>query len=141
MAILFMPCDTFIMHVYLRTCSTTIHFLLFSMYKFLMQTVLDYYGCLLYSFIFHMQTDAISPEFLLGTDTTGDLRIPASFCGVLCFRPSHGVVSTLGTLPNSHSLDTIGIFLPLSIIYVFMFITYCDKHIYVFYSKSCLYMT
>ncbi|KAM3224853.1 hypothetical protein ACQJBY_057925 [Aegilops geniculata] len=47
-------------------------------------------------------------EFALGTDTTGDLRIPAAFCGVLCFRPSHGVVSTLGTLPNSHSLDTIG---------------------------------
>ncbi|KAI4967076.1 hypothetical protein ZWY2020_031074 [Hordeum vulgare] len=46
-------------------------------------------------------------EFALGTDTTGDLRIPASFCGVLGFRSSHGVVSTLGTLPNSHSLDTI----------------------------------
>ncbi|KAM0891980.1 hypothetical protein ACQ4PT_026050 [Festuca glaucescens] len=47
-------------------------------------------------------------DFALGTDTTGDLRIPASFCGVLCFRPSHGVVSTVGTLANSQSLDTIG---------------------------------
>ncbi|CAM0944083.1 unnamed protein product [Alopecurus aequalis] len=47
-------------------------------------------------------------DFALGTDTTGDLRIPASFCGVLCFRPSHGVVSSLGTLANSQSLDTIG---------------------------------
>ncbi|PNT69605.1 hypothetical protein BRADI_3g58760v3 [Brachypodium distachyon] len=49
-------------------------------------------------------------DFALGTDTTGDLRIPASFCGLLCFRPSHGVVSTLGTIANSQSLDTIGWF-------------------------------
>lgn len=49
-------------------------------------------------------------DFALGTDTTGDVRLPASFCGVLCFRPSHGVVSTLGTLANSQTLDTIGWF-------------------------------
>ncbi|KAF5755224.1 putative amidase [Helianthus annuus] len=34
---------------------------------------------------------------------------PASFCGVLGFRPSHGSVSTFGVLPNSHSLDTVGV--------------------------------
>jgi Asp-tRNA(Asn)/Glu-tRNA(Gln) amidotransferase A subunit family amidase len=48
-------------------------------------------------------------DFALGTDTTGDVRIPACFCGVLCFKSSHGVVSTLGTIANSQSLDTIGI--------------------------------
>lgn len=46
---------------------------------------------------------------LVGTDTICDVRIPASFCGLLSFRPSYGVISTLGTIANSQSLDTIGI--------------------------------
>ncbi|WRX14119.1 Tetratricopeptide repeat 1 - like 5 [Theobroma cacao] len=29
-------------------------------------------------------------DFALGTDTIGCVRIPASFCGILGFRPSHG---------------------------------------------------
>lgn len=45
----------------------------------------------------------------VGTDTIGSVRIPASFCGILGFRPSHGAVSTIGLLPNSQSLDAIGI--------------------------------
>ncbi|XP_062220342.1 outer envelope protein 64, mitochondrial-like [Phragmites australis] len=49
-------------------------------------------------------------DFALGTDTIGDVRLPASFCGLLCFRPSYGAVSTLGTIANSQSLDTIGWF-------------------------------
>lgn len=44
----------------------------------------------------------------VGTDTTGCVRIPASFCGTFGFRPSHGAVSTIGVLPNAQSLDTIG---------------------------------
>ncbi|KAK4401874.1 Outer envelope protein 64, mitochondrial [Sesamum angolense] len=40
-------------------------------------------------------------DFALGTDTIGCLRVPASFCGILGFRPSHGIVSTVGVLPNS----------------------------------------
>lgn len=36
------------------------------------------------------------------------MRIPASFCGVIGFRPSHGAVSMIGVLPNSQSLDTVG---------------------------------
>ncbi|KAL8027513.1 hypothetical protein ABFX02_14G099400 [Erythranthe guttata] len=47
-------------------------------------------------------------DFALGTDTTGCIRLPSSFCGILGFRPSHGVVSTIGVLPNSQSLDTVG---------------------------------
>ncbi|XP_042014026.1 outer envelope protein 64, mitochondrial-like [Salvia splendens] len=47
-------------------------------------------------------------DFSLGTDTTGCIRIPASFCGIIGFRPSHGTVSTIGVSPNSQSLDTIG---------------------------------
>lgn len=49
-------------------------------------------------------------DFALGTDTIGCVRTPASFCGVLGFRPSHGSVSTIGVLPNSQSLDTVGWF-------------------------------
>ncbi|PKI37846.1 hypothetical protein CRG98_041796 [Punica granatum] len=49
-------------------------------------------------------------DFALGTDTTGCVRIPASFCGILGYRPSHGAVSTVGVLPNSPSLDTVGWF-------------------------------
>ncbi|WVY93477.1 hypothetical protein V8G54_032565 [Vigna mungo] len=46
-------------------------------------------------------------DFAIGTDTTGCVRIPAAFCGILGFRPSHGVVSTIGVLPNAQSLDTV----------------------------------
>ncbi|KAM7251674.1 hypothetical protein ACFE04_023557 [Oxalis oulophora] len=49
-------------------------------------------------------------DFALGTDTVGGVRIPAAFCGILGFRPSHGVISTIGVLPNSQSLDTVGFF-------------------------------
>ncbi|KAH1250286.1 Outer envelope protein 64, mitochondrial [Glycine soja] len=49
-------------------------------------------------------------DFAVGTDTTGCVRIPASFCGIFGFRPSHGAVSTIGVLPNAQSLDTIGWF-------------------------------
>ncbi|XP_057419615.1 outer envelope protein 64, mitochondrial-like isoform X2 [Lotus japonicus] len=49
-------------------------------------------------------------DFAIGTDTTGCVRIPASFCGIFGFRPSHGAVSAIGVLPNAQSLDTIGWF-------------------------------
>ncbi|XP_010937490.2 outer envelope protein 64, mitochondrial [Elaeis guineensis] len=47
-------------------------------------------------------------DFALGTDTIGGVRIPASFCDVLGFRPSHGIISSIGVLTNSQCLDTIG---------------------------------
>ncbi|KAJ9159117.1 hypothetical protein P3X46_024643 [Hevea brasiliensis] len=47
-------------------------------------------------------------DFAVGTDTIGCIRIPAAFCGIFGFRPSHGTVSMIGTIPNSQSLDTIG---------------------------------
>ncbi|KAE9613448.1 hypothetical protein Lal_00016381 [Lupinus albus] len=49
-------------------------------------------------------------DFAIGTDTTGCVRIPASFCGIFGFRPSHGAISTIGVLPNAQSLDTVGWF-------------------------------
>ncbi|XP_077230086.1 translocon at the outer membrane of chloroplasts 64-III [Tasmannia lanceolata] len=49
-------------------------------------------------------------DFSLGIDTAGGVRIPAGFCGILGFRPSHGAVSSIGVIPVSPSLDTIGWF-------------------------------
>lgn len=49
-------------------------------------------------------------DFALGTDTGGGVRIPAAFCGILGFRPSHGAVSCIGVVPVSQSLDTVGWF-------------------------------
>lgn len=48
------------------------------------------------------------PVYIIGTDTIGGLMIPAAFCGILGYRPSQGAVSTIGVLPNSQTLDSIG---------------------------------
>ncbi len=44
----------------------------------------------------------------LGTDTGGSVRIPASFCGIVGFRPSIGRYSQKGLVPVSHTRDTAG---------------------------------
>lgn len=44
----------------------------------------------------------------LGTDTAGSIRVPASYCGLFGFRPSHGLVSTEGVLALAPSFDTVG---------------------------------
>lgn len=44
----------------------------------------------------------------LGTDTGGSCRIPAALCGCVGFRPTHGRYSQQGTIPISHTRDTIG---------------------------------
>ncbi|KAL5566108.1 hypothetical protein UlMin_029272 [Ulmus minor] len=49
-------------------------------------------------------------DFSLGTDTGGSVRVPASYCGIFGFRPSHGVVSTSGVIPMAQSFDTVGWF-------------------------------
>jgi amidase len=47
-------------------------------------------------------------DFALGTDTSGSIRVPASYCGVFGFRPSHGVVPMAGVVPLAPSFDTVG---------------------------------
>jgi mandelamide amidase len=44
----------------------------------------------------------------LGTDTLGSLRMPASLCGVVGFRPTPGRYPAAGIIPLAPTLDTVG---------------------------------
>ncbi|MCK1613655.1 MULTISPECIES: amidase family protein [unclassified Bradyrhizobium] len=46
----------------------------------------------------------------LGGDTVGSIRVPASFCGVVGFKPTTGRWPRYGVAPISHTLDTTGVF-------------------------------
>ncbi len=49
-------------------------------------------------------------DFALGTDCGGSVRLPASYCGILGMRPSHGRIPLDGILPFSASFDVVGWF-------------------------------
>ena len=44
----------------------------------------------------------------LGTQTGGSILRPAAYCGVVGFKPSHGLVSVKGAVPLAPTLDHIG---------------------------------
>jgi aspartyl-tRNA(Asn)/glutamyl-tRNA(Gln) amidotransferase subunit A len=48
--------------------------------------------------------------FALGSDTTGSVRLPAAATGVVGIKPTQGLLSTAGILPNCWSLDVPGLF-------------------------------
>jgi Asp-tRNA(Asn)/Glu-tRNA(Gln) amidotransferase A subunit family amidase len=47
-------------------------------------------------------------ELALGSDSAGSIRIPAAWCGVVGFKPSHGLVSVEGCFPLAPSCDVVG---------------------------------
>ena len=49
-------------------------------------------------------------DFALGTDCGGSVRLPASYCGILGIRPSHGRVPLEGVAPFTWSFDVAGWF-------------------------------
>jgi aspartyl-tRNA(Asn)/glutamyl-tRNA(Gln) amidotransferase subunit A len=46
--------------------------------------------------------------FAMGTDTGGSIRVPASYCGCVGFKPAYGRVSRAGVFPLGYSLDHVG---------------------------------
>ncbi len=46
----------------------------------------------------------------IGTQTIGSITRPASFCGVVGFKPSFDRISTAGAVPFSRSVDHVGVF-------------------------------
>lgn len=48
-------------------------------------------------------------DFALGTDTGGSVRVPAAFCGIYGYRPTHGLIPMAGVMPFAPSYDTIGL--------------------------------
>ena len=46
----------------------------------------------------------------LGTQTVGSVLRPAAYCGVVGFKPTHGLIPADGVLPLAWSLDHVGVF-------------------------------
>lgn len=47
-------------------------------------------------------------DWAIGSDTGGSIRVPASLCGVVGFKPAYGSIDISGVIPLSWSLDTLG---------------------------------
>ncbi len=45
----------------------------------------------------------------IGTDTLGSVRIPAAYCGIVGFKPTHGRLPTTGVAPLCPRFDSLGL--------------------------------
>lgn len=48
----------------------------------------------------------------LGTDTLGSVRIPASYCGVVGYLPTRGIIDGSGVMPLMPEYDRVGVLAP-----------------------------
>ena len=53
-------------------------------------------------------TAAFLCAMALGEDTTGSIRVPAAWCGLVGLRPTPGIVSNYGVMPGVRWMDTVG---------------------------------
>ncbi|MEP9376459.1 amidase [Aquabacter sp. CN5-332] len=49
-------------------------------------------------------------DFAIGSDTGGSVRLPASYCGIIGIRPTHGRIAIDGAVPLAPSYDVVGWF-------------------------------
>ncbi|CAI2183866.1 2270_t:CDS:2 [Funneliformis geosporum] len=72
------------------------------------KTVLDEFAC--GGTGLYAATGSIFNPYNLACHDTGDsIRRPASYCGIVGFKPSYGLISRAGVIPMASSLDTVGI--------------------------------